>query len=246
MRFPLACSLFAALVLTLPRVSAVPDTSADERLLRAARLGSDGPALLDFLNKRVSAGRDRERIVRLARQLVEARGDQADRVFGELVAFGPAALTPLKEELKNVGAGKSRSLLKECVQWIEGPEASNLARAVVRQIGRRKPEKAVAVLLDYLGAAEDELTIAEVRHALTALAGSQAPTIALFSDATVQRQCRDAWAAWWRANDGPALLDYFRKRTPNVVPDRATDLVARLHSRSFRVRQQAEEELIKL
>src|SRR5205085_2696583 len=66
--------------------------------------------------------------------------------------------------------GKSGPLLKECIQWIEGPEASNLARAVVRQIGRRKPEKAVAALLAYLSAAEDEPAIAEVRHALTTLA----------------------------------------------------------------------------
>ena len=39
----------------------------------------------------------------------------------------------------------------------------------VRQIGRRKPEKAIAALLAYLSAAEDELAIAEVRDALTAL-----------------------------------------------------------------------------
>src|SRR5262249_45955964 len=98
------------------------------------------------------------------------RGEERDLIFRELVAFGPVALVSLREELKHVGAGKAATLLKECLQWIEGPEASNLARAVVRQIGRRKPEKAVPALLAYLGVAEDELAITEVRDALTALA----------------------------------------------------------------------------
>src|SRR5690242_11810108 len=114
-----ACPLLVALSLA-PHLPAGPDASADEKLLRAARLGTDGPALLDFLNRRASAGRDRERIVRLVRQLAGAKGDQADRAFGELVAFGPPALAPLKEELKKTGPGKA-ALLRECLEWIEGP-----------------------------------------------------------------------------------------------------------------------------
>src|SRR5262245_13415964 len=122
MRFLLVYSLFVSLALVLPGVAATPAVSTDERLLRSARLGVDGPALLDFLNKRVAADGQRERIVRLARQLGEASGEQADRIFGELVPFGPAALSPLKEELNRVGTGKAGPLLKECIQWIEGPE----------------------------------------------------------------------------------------------------------------------------
>jgi HEAT repeat protein len=338
MRFPLAYTMIAWLVLVLPRMSAAPEVSTEERLLRAARLGVDGPALLDFLKKRTSPARDREHLVRLVRQLVEARGEKGDRIFGELVAFGPAALSPLKEELKNIGAGRAGPLLKECLQWIEGPEAGNLTRAVIRLTARRKPEKAVAALLAYLDVAEDELAIAEVRDALTALAlpegkpdpvllaavkdadpvryrvaaealstagggkaarallrdtdarlrlrvalvlvergdaeavptlialladlapqnsqqalhalrqlaGPLAPAAVLGPDVASRRQCRETWAAWWRDHDGAALLDYFRKRTPRVEADRAADLVARLGSRSFRLRQQAEEELVKL
>src|SRR5262249_40905383 len=284
------------------------------------------------------AGRERDRIVRLTRQLVEAKGEQADRAFGELVAFGSAALAPLKEELKNVRPGNAPPLLEECIKLLEGPAASDIPRAVIRLTARRKPEGAVPALLAYLGAAEDEEAINEVRHALTALAlrsgkpepallaavksadhihhtvaaealcaadnakaarkllrdpdanlrlrialalmergdaeavpvliallaevpvnegqqalhalrhlaGPLAPVAPLNPDEASRKQCRDAWAAWWRDNDGAALLDYFRKRTPRVEADRAAELVVQLGSKSFRRRQQAEEDLVKL
>jgi HEAT repeat protein len=339
MRFRLAaCSLFACLALVSTGLPAAPDTSADERLLRSARLGTDGPALLDFLKKRVSAGRERDRIVRLVRQLAEAKGDQADRAFGELVAFGSTALAPLKEELKNVRPGNARPLLEECIKLLEGTAASDIPRAVIRLTARRKPEGAIPALLAYLGAAEDEEAVSDVRQALTALAlrsgkpepallaavkaadhvhhtvaaealraadnakvarkllrdpdanlrlrialalmergdaeavpvliallaevpvhdgqqalyalrhlaGPLAPVAPLNPDEASRKQCRDAWAAWWRDNDGAALLDYFRKRTPRVEADRAAELVVQLGSKSFRVRQQAEAELVKL
>src|SRR5262245_38951339 len=100
MRCSLASFLLAWLVLPAQAADTPRPTSADERLLRAAHLGTDGPALLDFLKKRAADPIKREGVVELVRQVAEGTA-QADRAFGELVARGPAALVSLKEELKN-------------------------------------------------------------------------------------------------------------------------------------------------
>lgn len=104
---------------------------------------------------------------------------------------------------------------------------------------------AVPVLIDLLA----QLNPAMAREALVTLqntAGPLAPPTPLGTSPESQKKCRDAWAAWWQGHDAATLLDYFRKRTPRVEPDRAAELVRLLGSKSFRVRQRTEEELVKL
>jgi HEAT repeat protein len=141
------------------------ETVADERLVRSAKVGVDGPALLVFLRCR-SAAPDPARVERLLRQLATPQGDEA---FGELVARGPAVLPKLKEALNDPALARTKPRIEACLKWLEGPEALLLSQAVVRLVARRQPKGAVPALLALVPSAEEAL-IAEVRDALAALA----------------------------------------------------------------------------
>src|SRR5689334_21135774 len=73
----LLCLLSAALLLlALPlpgraHPAAAADTAEDEQLLKDARVGTDGPGLLECFRKRTPTDRDRERAAALIRRLSE-------------------------------------------------------------------------------------------------------------------------------------------------------------------------------
>ena len=141
------------------------DTAADERLVRSAKVGVDGPALLAFLRRR-SSPPDPAQVSRLLRQFLEP---QADKAVSELVSLGPAVLPQLKEALKDPGFEKAKPRIESCLRWLEGSKALLLQQAVVRLVGQRRPEGASAALLAFVPSAEETAT-AEVRDTLAALA----------------------------------------------------------------------------
>jgi HEAT repeat protein len=81
---------------------------------------------------------------------------------------------------------------------------------------------------------------------LQGLAGDWAPGAAPAGDDDVARRIRrDAWAAWWKNTDGPALLAEFRKRTPTAADEeRLAALITKLGDDDFDVREAAAAELI--
>jgi HEAT repeat protein len=112
-------------------------------------------------------------------------------------------------------------------------------------LAQQQDEQAIGVLIDVLA----ELPLAQARRAeqaLQQLAEEWAPSPALTgSDEVARRIRRDAWAAWWRNTDGPALLDAFRKRTLTAEQtDKVTALIAGLSDKSFAKRERATADLI--
>src|SRR5262245_56282961 len=114
-------------------------------------------------------------------------------------------------------------------------------------LARQQDEQAVGVLIELLA----ELRPAERRQAesvLQELAEEWAPNPGLTGDDEVSRRIRrDAWAAWWRNTDGPALLAAFRKRT--LSPEQATRakaLIVQLGDKAYAVRDRASTELVAL
>src|SRR5262249_36794973 len=67
------------------------------------------------------------------------------------------------------------------------------------------------------------------------------PNPALASDDEIARCIlRDAWAAWWRNTDGPALLAAFRRRTLGPAQtDQVRSLIAQLTDRAYARREAA-------
>lgn len=108
-------------------------------------------------------------------------------------------------------------------------------------------EEAIGVLIDLLA----ELAPPQRQLAVNALqqvAEEWSPNPALAGDDEISRCIlRDAWAAWWRNVDGPALLAAFKKRT--LSPEQSAKtlaLITDLGDKAFAKREHAKAKLIAL
>jgi hypothetical protein len=214
------CAALLSLVLAPPagRLSAAdaPGEAADERTLKAAGLGVDGPALLEFFRKRIPTGVDRETLLTLLRQLGDNDFDVREQAAARLTALGPVAAPLLQQALKSPDVEVVRRA-ERCLKAIgAGPNAAVQA-AAARLLAARRPEGAAEVLLAYLPFAEEASVNDEVRAALAAVAlrdGKPAAALvqALTDKAPLKRAAAAeallrAGGAGQRAAVGPLLKD---------------------------------------
>jgi hypothetical protein len=83
----------------------------------------------------------------------------------------------------------------------------------------------------------------QVEDYLYALAGEQGPKQSQATDADARKKQRDAWKAWWDANDGTAALAEMRKRTlTDADRERGMKLLEQLGDDDFQVREKATNE----
>jgi HEAT repeat protein len=127
---------------------------------------------------------------------------------------------------------------------LQDPNPAVSLRAALA-LAKQQDAEAVPVLIDLLA----ELPAAQRRPAeelLQDLAGEWAPGLTHLKDDAISRKiCRDAWAAWWRNTDGPALLAEFRKRTPSALDrQKIAALIDRLGANEFRARERASADLV--
>src|SRR5262245_8550361 len=112
-------------------------------------------------------------------------------------------------------------------------------------LAKASDAEAVPVLIDLLAetAPAERKLIEEV---LQEFAGDWSPSISLARDDDISRRIRrDAWAGWWKRTDGPALLAEFRKRTLSAADlAKIPVLIDKLGDTAYRVRQQAEADLV--
>jgi HEAT repeat protein len=118
-------------------------------------------------------------------------------------------------------------------------------RAALALAEARDP-KAVSTLITLL----TELPLTQARQAedyLVGLASEQAPKAVLGNDDLSRQKCRDEWAKWWLATEGPGLVEELRKRTP-AETDRETALalIKKLGDDEFETREKAEASLRKM
>ncbi len=114
-------------------------------------------------------------------------------------------------------------------------------------LAERQDEEAIGVLIDLLlDLPPGQRKVVE--NALQQLAGEWSPNPTLAGDDPVSRKIRrDAWAAWSRNTDGPALLAAFREQTLDA--DQligALLLIQKLGDNGFAVRERAASQLIAL
>jgi hypothetical protein len=169
-------SLFAAVSLlgtVLLSLSAAPPAPAapgaeDEKVLKAASVGTDAPALLDYFRKRTLPNADHERLAGLVRQL----GDDAFKVrykaMNDLLAAGPAALPFLRAALLDPDE-EVKERARECIAALEKKASPTVSASAARLLRLRAPAEAVGVLLAYLPDAEGEAVEEEVMLALAVL-----------------------------------------------------------------------------
>jgi HEAT repeat protein len=110
----------------------------------------------------------------------------------------------------------------------------------------RKEAEAVPIIIDAIGALPAAQT-ARAEEMLRQLAGGAALGAMPAGDAVPRPRMRDAWSQWWTKNDGPALLAFFNKRTPQAVDiDRIKTLIKDLGGGTTGGREAAVKELVTL
>jgi HEAT repeat protein len=176
--------------------------AADEQRLREAKIGTDGPALLDFFRKRTVTDAALVNIQGLIRQMGDDSFEVRQKASAELAAVGPVALPLLKQATKDSDVEIARRA-EDCIHLIEQDYNATVVPAAVRLLALRRPAGAVDTLLAYVPFADDETVADEVRTALASLAvrdGKPDPAlVAALADKSPQRRVA-AGVALCRAN----------------------------------------------
>ncbi len=142
--------------------------AADEETLRAAQVGTDGPALLEYLRNQTPDPARLARVKALVRQLGDDAFEKREEASKALAAAGVIALPYLREATKSEDREVARRA-RACLQQLGAGPGVEVPAADVRLLGWKRPAGAAKVLLDYLPAA-DEAVAREVRAALVAVA----------------------------------------------------------------------------
>jgi hypothetical protein len=162
--------LFAA----LPAVRAAdpdPIQVADERILKEAKLGTDGPALLAYFRARIPAEAIKESVEALIKQLGDDDFQTRETATEALIALGGQAAPLLRLAAKespdaDVEVIRRAEKILKAIDRLAGPVVS---LAALRMLARRNPDDACDVLLDYVPYADDESVAEEVRRTLTVI-----------------------------------------------------------------------------
>jgi hypothetical protein len=165
--------------------------AAEEQVLKGAKIGVDGPSLVEFFRNRTRKDSDDARIRRLIEQLGDESYDLREKAVKDLIETGPAARPHLMKaaEEKNPEIARRSA---ECLEHIDEGPGIAVPIAAARLIKVRKPDGAVEALLAYIPCADDENVAEEVRGALASLAlkdGKVDPLVlAALDDASAARR----------------------------------------------------------
>jgi hypothetical protein len=228
---PLAWAVALAFALGLPATAGEPDPAReDEQTLKAANLGVDGPALLDFFRKRTPVDADRNKIQALIAELGDDSYLIRDKASAELVALGAAAVPLLREARKDEDVEVARRAEK-CLDLIEPYPSIPVTAAAARLLAVRRPAGAAEVLLAYLPFADDDIVDDTVREALVAVArGDGTPDAAVVAALQDKLPVRRAAAVGALLRSGTAeqrrpLRKYLEDPEPLVRLEAALALV---------------------
>jgi HEAT repeat protein len=149
------------------------DPAADEDLLEDAGFATDGPALLEFFERRSLSESGRDALLqKLIGQLDAKSSKQRKKAMAELVGHGSAAAEVLKAAMEN-SSRAVRERARACLNRIEKGVSQYVAGAAARLLALRRPEGAAAVLFAYLPTVTEDWVREEVLLALAGVAVHQ-------------------------------------------------------------------------
>jgi HEAT repeat protein len=129
---------------------------------------------------------------------------------------------------------------------LKDPAPSVRAKAAV-ELAEANDVEAIPVLIDLLADLPSEQR-QPIEELLTKLAGEWAPMPRLGSDDSLGRKIlRDAWMAWWRNTNGPALVALVREHT--LTPEmrqKIKQIITKLGDSEYLTREAATDELLAL
>jgi hypothetical protein len=145
-----------------------PEIVYAEKVLQEAKIETSGTALLQFVRERTLTPGDRAKLADAVRRLGDEDFETRQKAEQQLLNAGRVALPFLRPALRDDDAERV-SRAKRCIEQIESQAEISRIAAVVRVLGDRKPDGAVAALLAYLPQADGESVEDAVFQALLAL-----------------------------------------------------------------------------
>src|SRR5262249_12825471 len=132
-----------------------PELGAAEKVLRQAKVGTDGPSLLAFLRQRTLSPADRAKLAAHIEQFGDDDFQVRKKATAALLKAGRAALPLLRRAERNEDTEIARRA-KECVQQLEQGSEDLLVTAVARVLADRRPKGAAKAILAYLPMVDEE------------------------------------------------------------------------------------------
>lgn len=148
--------------------------AGDEALLKINNVGSDEPALLEFLRRRTLSEEDQQRLKNLIRQLGDSSFQARNQASKELIKKSTSALAFLKAAVDDPDPEIGRRV-RLCIEEINRGPGSALPAAAIRLLGRfaqakdHAPAAAIRVVLGYVPFADDETVEEEALNTLCLL-----------------------------------------------------------------------------
>jgi HEAT repeat protein len=184
--------------------------------------------------------------------VIDAVGNALDAVALADGKPNPALLKALDD-----GVPLRRALAGAALCRTAQTDATKAARKLLRDsrplarlhvalaLAERQDVEAISVLIDLLADLSASQSV-PVEAVLQDLAGEWSPNPNLSNDDDVSRKARrEAWAGWWRAADGPALLAEFRKHTlTSTDREKVEAMIHHLGDESFAVRELASADIV--
>jgi hypothetical protein len=187
--------LFLSIPAAFGAEEADPETAYAERLLKEAKVETDGPGLLAYLRSKTLSEAELERLAQLIPLLGDDSYEVRQKTSKDLVAAGRVAIPFLKAALKD----SDREIVRRaerCLDEIESSQDGLQTSAAARLLGHLNPEGAAEALLAYLPCAVDELAEDAVFDALVRVGLRDGkPTAALTAALTDKHPFRRAAAA---------------------------------------------------
>lgn len=159
--------VFAALLLAMP-VAAKDDSAADEELLRSAGQPVDGRGLLEFFRRRSLRALDREQVAKWIQQLGDDDFEVREKASQELVAVGVPARELLTEAVRSPDLERA-ARARRCLKQLKKAATPEVVAAAARQLARKRPVGATAVLLAAVPGVEGAEATEAVTGALAVL-----------------------------------------------------------------------------
>lgn len=139
----------------------------DETLLRRAELSTDGPALVEFLKKRILPEAERPDVEQLVRRLGHGEYRARESAMRALVKRGVSSLDVLRTfPALSFDAEQTRRIDRSIRSIYEKDVGSEAVAAAVRVAAAKQPAGLVETLIGYLPFADNDALLDELRLAL--------------------------------------------------------------------------------
>jgi hypothetical protein len=176
------------------------------RLLAVRKPAGTVEALLDYVPYAEDETRTDE--VRKALTTLALRDGKADPILLHALSAGQLPVRVMAIQALAKGGGiEGRAAVRKLLD----DTSPTIRLRVALALAGAKEREAIPVLIDLLAVLPEE-QCGEIESTLYQLAGDSAPKASTDMEPAEKKKCRDAWAAWWKANAARVDLGRLQER----------------------------------